>query len=63
MSAMAHLGKDFKAVRLCLAGRVIAMHSNSEGSAVARCIFGDEMKAGKRFMRQCELLEKGSKEA
>ena len=63
MSVMAHLEKDFKTIRLCLTGRVITMYSNSDGLAVARCISDDEMKARKRFMRRCELLEKGNKEA
>lgn len=63
MSAMAHLEKDFKTIRLCLTGRVITMYSNSDGLVVARYIFDDEMNARKRFMWQCELLEKGNKEA
>ena len=63
MSAMAHLEKDFKTIRLCLAGRVIAVYGNSDGLAAARYVFDDGMKAGKRFMWQCELLEKGNKEA
>ena len=61
MSAMAHLEKDFETIRLCLTGRVITMYSNSDGSAVARYIFDNEMKARKRFIWQCELLEKEDK--
>lgn len=63
MSATVHLEKDFKTVRLCLTGRVITMYRNSDGSAVAHYAFDDEMKAGKRFIWQCELLEKGNRGA
>ena len=63
MSKMIHLEKDFKTIRLCLTGRVITIYSNSDGSVVARYIFDNGIKAKKRFMWQCELLEKGNKEA
>ena len=63
MSAMAHLEKDFKTIRLCITGRVITMYSSSDGPVVARCVSDGEMRAGKRFMRRCELPEKGNKEA
>lgn len=59
MSAVAHLEKDFKTVRVCLTGRVITIYSNSDSSVVARYILEDEMKA--RIMWQCELLERGNK--
>ena len=62
MSTMAHLEKDSKTICLCLTGRVLAVYGNSDGLAVARYVFDDEMKARKRFVWQCELLEKGNKE-